>query len=92
MEGESEEEENWKTRERHGVAGSEREEREEGAMMHKSWVSLTDLILVTPMLLQKSLKTCLDRKCRKYNQRENLDSKQGHLRRQNQHASTRQDI
>ena len=52
----------------------EKGERKEWAraMMHKPWVTLTDLMLVTPMLLQKSLKTCLDRKCRKSNQREIL--------------------
>ena len=74
-EGESEEE-NWKTIERHGMAGSERRERgrnEQGQWCTiKPWVTLTDLMLVTPMLLQKSLKTCLDRKCRKSNQREIL--------------------
>ena len=66
---------------REGYGGGEWEGRETRrkqwtrAMIHKPWVTLTDLMMLTPMFLQTSLKTCQDRKCRQCNQRENVDYK-----------------
>ena len=52
-------------RQERGMGSGECERRKRGSnehvMMHKPWATLTDLMLVTPMLLQKSLKTCQDK-------------------------------